>query len=58
MKRREGTEEDRVVHPSTVEEDLLLSQEAGCRVRPQDFCPGGCVAQLELDGKTRMGCSR
>lgn len=35
---------------ASMEEDLLLSQEGGHRVRPQDFCPGGCVAQLELAG--------
>lgn len=39
-----GVEEDGVVHPSTIGADLLLSQEGGCGVRPQDFCPGGCVA--------------
>lgn len=51
-----GVEEDGVVHPSTIEEDLLLSQEGGRGVRPQGFCLGGCVAQLELAGgagKTR-----
>ena len=46
-------EEDGVVHPSTIEEDLLLSQEGGRGVRPQDFCPGGYVAQLELTGGVR-----
>lgn len=57
-----GREEDGVVHPSATKEDLFLSQEGGCRVRPQDFCPGICVAQLELAGgagktRSRMGCS-
>lgn len=38
-----GMEEDREMHPSTVEKHLLLSQERGRRVRPQDFYPEGAV---------------
>lgn len=72
MKGKEGREhawgggggmgEDGVVHPSTTKEDLFFSQEGRCRVRPQDFCPGICVAELELAGgagktRGRMGCS-
>lgn len=57
-----GEEDDGLVHPSTMKEDLFYSQEGGCRVRPQDFCPGICVAQLELAGRAgktrdRMGYS-
>lgn len=50
-----GMQEDGVVHPSTTKEDLSFSQEGGCRVRPQDFCPGICVAQLGELGKQGLG---
>lgn len=50
-----GMEEDGVVHPSTTKEDLFFSQEGGCRVRPHDFCPWICVAQLEELGKQGEG---
>lgn len=42
---RGGMEEDRVVHPSTIEEDWLLSQK-GEHEAP-GLLPRGSVAQLE-----------